>query len=76
MHRFFLNLRRTYGIANEAKGKVAVLLFVYVVVAILLLAVGYFFVVHVTQQSEEARIAGLILALVALYILGKWGYPF
>ena len=62
--------------ANEAKGEVAVLLFAYVVVAILLLAAGYFFVVHVTQQSEEARIAGLILALVALYILGKWGYPF
>ena len=62
--------------ANEAKGKAAVLLFAYVVVSILLLAMGYFFVVHVTQQSEEARIAGLILALVALYILGKWGYPF
>jgi len=62
--------------AGEAKGKASVELIAYVVVAILLLATGYFFVVHVTQQSIEARIAGLILALVALYILGKWGYPY
>jgi len=61
--------------ANEAKGKVSVVLIAYVVVAILLLVTGYFFVVAVTQQSIEARITGLILALVALYILGKWGYP-
>jgi Tfp pilus assembly protein PilN len=61
--------------AGEAKGEAAVLLFVYVVVAILLLAAGYFLVVEVMQQSEEARIAGLILALAALYILGRWGYP-
>jgi len=60
--------------AGEAKGKVPVELIAYVVVAILLLVTGYFFVVAVTQQSIEARIAGLILALVALYAL-KWVYP-
>jgi hypothetical protein len=47
----------------------------YIVVAVLLLAAGYLFVVHVTQQSEWARAVGLILSLVALFVLGKWGYP-
>jgi flagellar basal body-associated protein FliL len=55
---------------SEAKGEVALLL-VYVVVAILLLTAGYFAVVHMTQQSEEARIATIILAFASLYILGK-----
>jgi ABC-type multidrug transport system permease subunit len=61
--------------ASEAKGKVSVELIAFVVVALLLLATCYFFVVAVTQQSIEARIAGLILALVTLYALGKWLYP-
>ena len=60
--------------ACEAKGKVDVTLIAYVVVAILLLAAGYLFVVLVTQKSEVARIAGIILSLAALYILGRWGY--
>jgi uncharacterized Tic20 family protein len=47
----------------------------YIVVAVLLLAAGYLLVVHVTQQSELARVVGFILSLVALFVLGKWGYP-
>ncbi len=48
---------------------------VYIVVAALSIVSGYLLVVHVTQKSEEARIIGLILALAALYVLARWGYP-
>ena len=48
---------------------------VYIVISMLLVVTGYFFVVHVMHQSEGARIISLIFAIAALYVLAKWGYP-
>ena len=58
-----------------AENRIDTELVAYIVVTILLLVTGYLLFVSVTQQSEWARIIGLVTAVVALFILGKWGYP-
>ena len=58
-----------------AESRIDTELVAYIVVAILLLVTGYLLFVSVTQQSEWARIIGLVTAVAALFILGKWGYP-